>query len=276
MKTDKYLYEFTLNKPVESEEVISSKNDKGEEVKTIKKITTDKAVSLRILKPNRRLFDEAELFYGIKLSEGIKAGLLTRSLLAKRYQNDGGAMSDSEKQRYAMLYIELYKLQNELQRLQVNLEKITKEEQTKKIAVILNDISENRRELQEIENYNATLFDQTAENRARNQTILWWVLNLSYISEDNQNYNPFFGEGDYNKKIIRYDEIEEEDNSFSKEVMSKLAYFISLWYMGKAANYEDFKNLETLFNETKAEENAQPKEEVKEASEWYRYRTKLC
>lgn len=263
----KWLHEFAVNDEKETEQIESSIDAQGNEVKTTKKVKKIVPVKFKIQKPTRKLFDEAELFYGIKLSEGIKAGLLTRSLLAKRYQNDGGAMSDSEKQRYAMLYIELYKLQNELQRLQVNLEKITKEEQTKKIAVILNDISENRRELQEIENYNATLFDQTAENRARNQTILWWVLNLSYIAEDNQNYIPFFGEGDYNKKIIRYDEIEEEENAFSKDVMSKLAYFISLWYMGKAANYEDFKNLETLFNETKTEESAKPKEEVKEASE---------
>lgn len=258
MKTDKYLYEFTVDKEKEIEEVESSKNEKGEEVKTIKKVKSKNPVSLRILKPNRKLFDEAELFYGIKLSEGIKAGLLTRSLLAKRYQNDGGAMSESEKQRYATLYIELYQLQNDLQRLEVNLDKLSKEEQTKKITDLLNKISITKKELQEIENYHSTLFDQTAENRARNQTIMWWVLQLSYISENSKDYQAFFGEGNFDKKIEKYDEIEEQDDLFYKEVLAKLAYFVSLWYMGKASNFEDFKNLEALFSQS-----GLPKEEVK-------------
>lgn len=263
MKTDKYLYEFTIQKENEKEEVEFSKNEKGEEVKTIKKIKLNTPINFRILKPNRKLFEGAELFYGIKLSEGIKAGLLTRSLLAKRYQNDGGAMSDPEKQRYATLYIELYRLQNDLQRLEINLDKMDKEEQNKKITTLLNEISTAKRELQEIENYHSTLFDQTAENRARNQTIMWWVLQLAYLSENNQDYQPFFGEGDYEKKLEKYDEIEEKDESFNKEALAKLAYFISLWYMGKANNTEDFKNLETLFSENESSEVKVLKEEVK-------------
>jgi hypothetical protein len=255
MKIDKYLYEFKVNREKEIEEIETSRNDQGQEVKTIKKVKTTTPVAFRILKPNRRLFDEAELFYGIKLSEGIKAGLLTRSLLAKRYSNDGGAMSDPEKERYAKLYIELYRLQNELQRLEVNLEKLTKDEQTKKIADILNEITVTKRELQEIENYHSTLFDQTAENRARNQTIMWWVLNLSYFSENEKDFVPFFGEGDHSKKIDKYDEFEEDGDIFFSESMSKLAYFISLWYMGKANTFEDFKNLENLFQNSNESKN---------------------
>jgi len=262
MKTDKYLYEFKVNRTIEKEEVESSKNEKNEDVRTTKKVKVNQPLSFRILKPTRKYFDEAELFHGVKLSEGIKAGLLTRSLLAKRYQNDGGAMSESEKERYAKLYIELYRLQNDLQRLEVNLDKLTKEEQSKKITDILNEISETRKELQEIENYHSTLFDQTAENRARNQTIMWWVLNLSYYSENNTDYSPLFGDGNYEKKMEKYDEIEEKDDLFYKEVFSKLAYFVSLWYMGKANTFEDFKNLENLFTQ----ENPSS-EEVKEKSE---------
>jgi len=267
MKSDKFLYEFKVNKNMEKEEVESSINEKGEEVKTIKKIKTDIPISIRILKPTRKLFDEAELFHGVKLSEGIKAGLLTRSLLAKRYQNDGGAMSEPEKERYAKLYIDLYRLQNDLQRLEVNLEKIAKEEQTTKITNILNEITIARKELQEIENYHSTLFDQTAENRARNQTIMWWVLNLSFISENNTDYNPIFGEGSYDKKIEKYDEIEEKDDLFYKELFAKLAYFISLWYMGKANTFEDFKNLENLFNQEDVKEESVDTTETTETTE---------
>ena len=261
MKIEKYLYQFSINKESELEETVISTNEKGEQVKTLKKVKEIKPISFRILKPNRRLFDEAELFYGIKLSEGIKAGLLTRPLLAKRYQNDGGAMSDSEKQKYATLYIELYRYESDLQQIQLNLEKISRDEQIAKISEVLTNINETKKELQQIENYQSTLFDQTAENRARNQTIMWWVLNLSYISKDDKGYTPFFGEGSYEEKINRYDEYEEGEDLFNRETMSKLAYFISLWYLGKANNNEDFKNLESLFNQsTKSEETTDKKE----------------
>lgn len=262
MKMDKFLHEFSINKEIETDQIETSKNEKGEEVRITKKQKKIEPVIFRLLKPNRRLFDEAELFYGIKLSEGIKAGLLTRSLLAKRYQNDGGSMSDSEKRRYTELYIELYRLENELQRLQVNLEKLSKDEQIEKMGIVLNDLSITKKELQQIENYQSTIFDQTAENRARNQTILWWVLNISYIKQEDK-FIPFFGEGDHDKKLSRYDEYEESEDFFEKEAMSKLAYFISLWYMGKANNAEDFKNLELLFEQAKTEnkENKSKNEE---------------
>ncbi len=268
MKMDKFLHEFSINKEIEVEDIEVSKNEKGEEVKVTKKQKKTEPVTFRLLKPNRRLFDEAELFYGIKLSEGIKAGLLTRSLLAKRYQNDGGSMSETEKRRYTELYIELYRLENELQRLQVNLEKISKDEQIDKMGIVLNDLSIAKKELQQIENYQSTIFDQTAENRARNQTILWWVLNISYIKQD-QEFIPFFGEGDHDKKLGRYDEYEESEDFFKKEAMSKLAYFISLWYMGKANNAEDFKNLELLFEQAKTqikEDKTEDKTEDKKES----------
>ena len=255
MKMNKFLHEFTLNRETEVGEIETSKNEKNEEVKTTKKQKKIEVVPFRLLKPNRKLFDEAELFYGIKISEGIKAGLLTRSLLAKRYQNDGGSMSEVERRRYTELYIELYRLENELQKLQLNLEKISKDDQINKMGIVLNDLSVAKKELQQIENYQSTIFDQTAENRARNQTILWWVLNISYIKEG-EDFTAFFGEGDYEKKLAVYDDYEELEDFFKKEAMSKLAYFISLWYMGKANSAEDFKNLELLFEQA----SAQPKE----------------
>lgn len=252
---NKFLHEFTINRETEVEEIETSKNEKNEEVKTTKKQKKIEVVPFRLLKPNRKLFDEAELFYGIKISEGIKAGLLTRSLLAKRYQNDGGSMSEVERRRYTELYIELYRLENELQKLQLNLEKISKDDQINKMGIVLNDLSVAKKELQQIENYQSTIFDQTAENRARNQTILWWVLNISYIKEG-EDFTAFFGEGDYEKKLAVYDDYEELEDFFKKEAMSKLAYFISLWYMGKANSAEDFKNLELLFEQA----SSQPKE----------------
>ena len=51
--------------------------------------------------------DEAELYYGVRLAEGIKAGLLTRALLEKRFENDGGTRSDDENKEYQKIITKL-------------------------------------------------------------------------------------------------------------------------------------------------------------------------
>lgn len=249
MRPEKYIYEFSVNSEIENEVPELSKNEKGEEVKILKKVKETKPVYFRILKPDRKTFEEAELFYGVKVSEGIRLGLLTKSLIAKRYQDDGGALSESEKQRYATLYVTLYTKQTELERVQANFDKLTKEEHEEKIKGILNEILEIKKELAQLELQQSSVFDQTAENRARNQVILWWVLNLSYVSYDEKlTFSPVFQGNSFESKLTAYDLIEEQDDSVLSSGIKKLAYFISLWYMGKASTQQEFKSLEEFFD----------------------------
>ena len=79
----KWLYEFAVNNEKEVEQVEVTNDAQGNEVKTTKKVKKVVPTKFKIQKPTRRQFDDAELFYGIKLSEGIKAGLLTKALVAK-------------------------------------------------------------------------------------------------------------------------------------------------------------------------------------------------
>jgi hypothetical protein len=255
MNTNKYLYQFSVNKEEEIEKTETSKNDKNEEVKITRKEIIDKKILIRLVKPTRKLFDDAELFYGVKLSEGIKAGLLTRALIAKRYQNDGGAMSEPEKEKYANLYVQLFREQNELQRIQLNLDNSTKEEKESKLGDLLVSMANIRQNLQEIELYQSSIFEQTAENRSRNQTIMWWALNISYISyDDGKTFSPIFGEGQYEERLANYDNLEEKGEEHLDVILKKLAYFISLWYMGKASTEKDFKELEDMFEASKSQQ----------------------
>ena len=105
------LNEFIIPKEEDIQETEASTNENGEEISTTKTVkkTVDKKFVVR--KPSRALYDEAELFYGVKLAEGIKAGLLTRALLAKRFNNDGGVLSDPEKDKFSKLYMSLFEKQ---------------------------------------------------------------------------------------------------------------------------------------------------------------------
>ena len=57
--------------------------------------------------------DEAELYYGVRLAEGIRAGLLTRALLEKRFENDGGTRSDDENKEYKEIIEKLQQFHKE-------------------------------------------------------------------------------------------------------------------------------------------------------------------
>jgi hypothetical protein len=239
----KKLFEFMVPKEVEIEEIETSKNEKGEEVKTTKKVKKKEQVKVFLRKPTRALFDEAELFYGVRLSEGIKAGLLTRALLSKRFTNDGGVLSEEEKNVYATLYVALFERQNEFQKLSIKDESERTEQEKIRYKEVVGELTELRTQIQDFETAQASLFDQTAENRARNKTILWWVLQLAYAFDEKGREYPFFGEGDYYSKIKVYDNIEENGTDFENLVCRKLAYFVSFWYVGRASSQEEFQKL---------------------------------
>lgn len=263
----KWLHEFEVLKTEKEKITEKDKNAEGEDIEITK--TVDKKVSIKfaIRKPNRRMYEDADLFYGIKLSDGIKQGLMTKTLLSKRFINDGGTMSEAEKDDYASAYEELTDSENKIQRLQINLEKLPEKEKSTKLREELKKALELRYSLQNIENEQSSLFDQTAENRAKNKTILWWVLYLSYM-EKGDSFIPVFGEIDstYEEKIEKYDEYEDEDDLFWNESIRKLAYYISFWESGQVESEEDFKSVDNMFSSSASEEEEGVNENKEEES----------
>jgi hypothetical protein len=244
----KKIYEFVVRKEEEVDKV-ETKNENGKEVTITSKVKENVSRKFFIKKPTRGLFEEAELFYAVRLSEGIKAGLLTRSLLAKRYSNDGGALSDTEKEKYTESYVKLFEKQNEFQKLSSVKEKNerTKEEQ-EDFEKLTAEIVKLRTDIQDFEISQASLFDQTAENRARNKTILWWILNLSYMVDNDGKEICIFNDGSFDEKLALYDNFEESNDDWMKSVIKKFAFYISFWYMGRASSQEEFEKLITFEN----------------------------
>lgn len=244
----KTMFEFDIYHEKEIEKVEISTNEKGEEVKITSKVKTTVPIKLGIKKPTRSLFDEAELFYGVRLSEGIKAGLLTRALLAKRFNNDGGVLSEEEQKEYNDLYNDFLNLQIDFQKLSLKQESLRTEEEKNELAKIIEKMTETREMIQKYEMAQANLFEQTAENRARNKTIMWWVLQLSLIEGEDKKLKELFEDGSYEEKLKKYDEIEESELGLEKIALQKLLYLISFWYIGRAATQEEFSKLLEAIN----------------------------
>ena len=151
--------------------------------------------------------------------------------------------------------------QEALEKLKLNLEGKTEEERTKQASVLI-DLIELQEEIQTFESQQTSLFDQTAENRAKHD-YHGWVLNLAHRKDDN-NYVPVFGEGDYDSRLEVYDEIEEKSEAFWTEVVKKLAYFTTFWYTNGITSEEEFKQVENMYNSDSGEPEEISEEELEE------------
>ena len=232
------LNEFTIPKIEEVPETETSTNEKGEEVTTTKTVKKSVDKTFVVKKPTRALYDEAELFYGVRLSEGIKAGLLTRALLAKRFNNDGGILSDPEKEKFSTLYMSLFEKQARASEIENKPKRERTKEEERELEIIIEELNASREQIQEFEMSQASLFDQTAENRARNKTILWWVLNLAY-EKDGDDYKEVFQGADQDEKLASYDRYEEQEDDFIDEMLKKFSYVVSFWFITKADSQEE-------------------------------------
>ena len=258
------LNEFTIPKEEDVQETETSTNENGEEVSTTKTVKKSVDKTFVVKRPSRALYDEAELFYGVKLAEGIKAGLLTRALLAKRFNNDGGILSDPEKEKFSKLYMSLFEKQARVTDIENKPKRDRTKEEEIELELILEELSASREQIQEFEMSQASLFDQTAENRARNKTILWWVLNLAYQKEGDDYTEVFRGE-DNDARLAHYDRYEEMEDDFIDEMLKRFSYVVSFWFITKADTKEELdillKTSEEQDKEEKAEEAAEAAKE---------------
>lgn len=184
-------------------------------------------------KPTRMEIDEADMIYSMNISECIKRGILTRDMLAKRYDDFGGHLTNSELKDYKNLMGEFAEVQKELQTVKT---KKAKEAAEKKFEEIFS-------KLQQIQQIEENIFQRTAENIARNKTILWLVFSLAQI-KDGDGFEPVYAGVEHEEKYNSYAKQEEEDSDFAQGLLSKFSIYVTYWYTNKADKPEDFKALD--------------------------------
>jgi len=257
MENTKIIYETSVLKLVE-EPRKTKETQNGETVEITRTVKTAKPVRLAIQKPDRKLFKGAEMFYARALSNYLKEGLLPYSLVAKRYANDGGPLTDSERERIKDLRVEANKLEEEFY--------TSKGEDKNNLLVRINKLN---MEISNIQNAYADIFDSTAEVKARNDVIEWWVLHTMLIEQeqDAKALEAFFGDGTYDDRIKKLDEYEDGEDPFIIECIKKMSYLISFWFTAKnSVSKSDFDTMAKLYEESmteyKVEVTPEGKEEV--------------
>jgi hypothetical protein len=269
LNTKKWLYTFKVPRKYTKTVKEESTDEEGNKITISKEKDVIEDVEVFLKRPTRKMFDECNLFYSVKVSEGVKNGLLTRSMINKRYQDDAGALSEEEKKHFNEKYGELLLKEKEFQVLQLNLQddkEITDEQRQEKLAEIVKDTEELKAELERYQVKAEDLYEHTAEARAARQTNMWWLLFLTYIKFKNEerggidDYMPMFAGKKFDQKLEAYEQVEEriaeEENkyiNFEAEVIERSGYLLAAWNGGNCKTQEDFERVAESLNYIKEE-----------------------
>ena len=249
---NKWLYEFDAKNVI--------KKDDGTQETVTKKFA--------LLKPNRRLREDGELFYAAETSRFAKAGVLPKAAWGTILSNGGGSISEQEREQYGNLLLKFRDLSFELQTILIKGEGERTETEKKRSDELINDLDDIRKDIQNFEASQIAIFENTAEAKARNRTILWWVMNLSY-EKDGDNFKPIFKGESFEDKLLQYDSFEEEENKFEflLGVIRRITYLTTLWFLGRVETNEDFAAFDKSFlkeNIVEAEDSKKEEPKVEE------------
>lgn len=195
-----------------------------------------------ILKPTRKMKENGELFYASKLSQFISAGVLPKIVWDKIFKDNGGIISEVDQKEYSDLFVEFSEFRNSIDSLSVKAEKDRTEDEKNQIEFFEGQLIRVRKRMQEMEMAQVNAFENTAEAKARNRTIVWWAANLA-AEENNGVTELLLGSGQIEDRLDIYDSIIENDK-FLTDCFSRINYLVTVWYLGSASSFEDFKTLD--------------------------------
>ncbi len=242
-----YSFEVNLEKEVEkkTEKVIIDKDTKQEKkISVNEKVIEKEPVRVILKEPNRRQIEEADMEYSIEMSQCVKRGILTKAMLAKKYSDSGGLLAEEDAKTLTSKYADLSKLQTDFTRLNTKTTKKNPEENKTKEAEIIGKIAEVRREIVDMETAYASLFNHTADTKAQNRVILWYVLNLTYVVRGEEDPEEFFPGETFEEREQAYYDLDEAGDELYNLIQAKIATFVSYWYFTSGVTREELAQLD--------------------------------
>lgn len=245
----KSIYSFKVHLVEEIDETTKEKRKnketgKEEEVEVTKKVKKKVPYEITLKEPGRRQLEDADMEYSIEISRCVKKGILTKAMLAKKYSDTGGILTEKDAQRLIDLYGELSELEREASTLGIKVADKLPIKSNEKSKEIHGKLALTRRDIVNLESSYQSLFNHTADIKAQNRVILWYILNLGYVKkeDDKEPRNIFKGDTFEEKVDDYYDQDEKEDKLF-QVTHPKLAALVSYWYFSASPTKEEFDNL---------------------------------
>lgn len=245
----KVLHTFTINRlaEIEEEKTEKVKNEAGEETTRSykEKVTKNIPVEIKINQPSRRQMQEADMEFSVEMSRCIRSGILTKAMLLNKYSDTGGLISESDAKSMVGAADELRDLQAELSILNLKPESERTEKEKEKASDLTSKILAKRKTLMEKETSYITLFNHTADIKAQNRAILWYILNLTFYSDETMGdqFEPLFpGKNFEQREAVMFD-YEDSDNEIYNKCYSKLASIVSHWFFTSNIDTEEFDRI---------------------------------
>lgn len=279
-KEMKIMYQFSAEKVELVDEKREEKAENGSTRTIIEKVEKKNPKKYAIRRPNRILYENYDMFYGPYLAKLIKGGHLTTQMLIKRFDDDDGILSKSERATYKSLKEDFIQNETKLAKLETMQESEKTEEDKAEISERFSIREGLHERIIGIEMSQNHLFEQTAESKARIKGLFWWLMYLSYIEKDGE-FKPLFlkdsiaensEEDTFENRLSVYDEIEETQNQHLMAVVRRIIYLLSVWSsssleMKEQKDFEKFdKELAKKIEEDKKNQ-AEKSEEAFEAVE---------
>lgn len=264
----KELYSFKIKRKVKEKIAYDKEGKDGKIVEAFK--TKTKSFSNRVIfyKPNFSAIEEAEFFYGQKYNEYINSGYLTRSMLSKKIGDVGGSSSKLTQELLSKAFldnmesartIEFYEGQKNLS-----------QEQEDNLTTAKKLFASSSKDIQDYESFNRMQFSQTAEAKAEQRLMEWFIFNFSYYEEslgDKNEAFPLFVGDDFEQKRNHYLTLSEDEEDISGEENLKnksifdlsfdtLAKVSNLWYNKMGSNQKEIEeNLKAVFSDDEVSED---------------------
>ena len=247
----KFLYEFTVEKEVEKQ-VSEEKMDGDQKITVTRTEKVKEPQKFAILKPTRKLYDLAEIFLAKTVSDYIKEGIMPITLLAKRFGNDAGVLTTEEQVYINTLKKKVDENQLKLSNLKLDekadatTDDITaaQEERSK----LLLSMMETQAEIDQVRNSYMSLYENTAEMKARKKTIEWWLTQLSYKDKDGK-LEEYFPQTSFYERYKAYVDILDGESNFDKKVANKFTFLVQTWFNNSGAplDHEDLVTADQHF-----------------------------
>lgn len=229
----KTLYEFSIDVEKEIEKV-ETKNENGTETTIKTKVKESVPVYFAFKKASRNERESAEEYRVAVWGKAVERGILPQAIIAKQYSNYGGIFSETQKKEYNEL---LETVSNKRKEYETS-DDINKE----RLKIEIQKLGEK---IMEFENSQSEFFINSAEAKARNKTIEWLVLNLSFTRDDNtKEWKPFFLGDSLEKKYESLEKMEEEESEFYIKTRERLMFVAAMYLaLGNSIKKEDIDSL---------------------------------
>lgn len=245
----KSIYTFNIEKKAEVEEkrIETYLEDGVEKQRTITE-KVEKVIPIEILlkEPNRKQVQEAELIFSVEMSKSIKLGILTKNMLLNKYKDTGGLDGEKETKALSQAYGDYQQVQVDIVNLRIIPDSEKTEDQVKELQEKENKMLTLRKEIVQRESSYLTLFSHTADARAQNKSILWYVLNLSYYKDaslGHKDFVPIFKGNTFEEKEEALSKMEDEQEFIYQNTYLKLASLFSYWFFSGVVDKEEFDKI---------------------------------